>query len=67
MTTWLQTLDLEASKKALLVHVPKGAAKLEAVKVLGLEKIKSVHRWRCFHMKISYIKRNVQFLKKEKV
>ena len=43
---------LEASKKVLNVHVPQGAVKLQAVKVLILEKIKSVHRWRCFHMTI---------------
>ena len=45
----------------------KTKKKLQAVKVLVLQKIKSVHRWRCFHMKIWYIKRNVQFLKNEKV
>ena len=44
---------LEASKKVLNVHVPQGAAKLQAVKVLVLQKIKSVHRWRCFHMEVS--------------
>ena len=46
------SMRLEASKKVLLVHVPQGTAKLQAVKVLVLQKIKSVHRWRCFHMKI---------------
>ena len=45
------SLRLEASKKVLLVHVPQWAAKLQAVKVLVSQKIKSVHRWRCFHMK----------------
>ena len=30
-------------------------AKLQAVKVLVLEKIESVHRWRCFHMTIRHI------------
>ena len=43
---------LEASKKLVFVHVPQGAAKLRAVKVLVFQKIKSVHRWHCFHMKI---------------
>ena len=61
------SVRLEASKKVLLVHMPQGPAKLWAVKVLVLQKIKSVHRWRCFHMKIWYIKSNVQFLKNEKV
>ena len=40
MTTWLQTVRLEASKKVILVHVPQGAAKLQAVKVFVFEKIK---------------------------
>ena len=59
-------MRLEVSKKVLLVHLPQGAAKLQAVKVLVLQKIKSVHRWRCFHMKIWYIKSNVHFLKNKK-
>ena len=46
------SVRLEASKKVLLVHVSQWNAKLQAVKVLVLEKIKSVHRWRCFHMTI---------------
>ena len=44
--------SLVASKKILIVCVPKGAAKLQAVKVLVLEKIRSVHGWRCFQMRI---------------
>ena len=43
---------LEASKKVLNVHMPQGAVKLQAVKVLVLKKIKSVHRCHCFHMTI---------------
>ena len=35
MTTWYQTVRLEISKKVLLVYVPQGAAKLQAVKVLS--------------------------------
>ena len=38
----------EASKKVLLVNMPQGAAKLQAVKVLVLKKIKRVHRWLSF-------------------
>ena len=45
-------MRLEVSKKVLLVHLPQGAAKLQAVKLLVFQKIKSVHRWRCFHMTI---------------
>ena len=41
--------------------------KVTGYQSFSIEKIKSVHRWRCFHMKIWYIKRNVQFLKNEKV
>ena len=37
-------MRLEASKKVLFVHVPQGAAKLQAVKLLVFQKIKSVHR-----------------------
>ena len=46
------SVRLEDSKKVLLVHVPQGAAKSGVVKFVVLEKIKSVHRWHCFHMKI---------------
>ena len=60
------SVRLEASKKVKLVHVPQGAAKLQTVKVLVFEKIKSVHRWRSFQMTIWDIKRKVQFLKNEK-
>ena len=34
------------------VRVHQRTAKLQAVKVLVLEKNKSVHRWRCFHTTI---------------
>ena len=34
------SVRLEASKKVLLVHVPQGAVKLQAVKVLVLKKSK---------------------------
>ena len=44
-------MSLEASKKVLLVHVPQGAAKLQAVKFIVFQKIK---------------KTKVQFLKNEK-
>ena len=46
------SVRLEGSKKVPIDHVSQGAANLQAVKLLVLEKIKSVHRWRCFHMKI---------------
>ena len=36
-------MRLEASKKVILVHLHQGAAKLQAVKFLVLEKIKIVH------------------------
>ena len=50
------SMRFEVSKKVLLVQVPQGAEKLQAVKVLVIRKIKSGHRWRCFHMKIWKIK-----------
>ena len=36
----LNSVRLEDSKKVLLIYVPQGAAKLQAVKILVLEKIK---------------------------
>ena len=39
--------------------------KVTGCQILVLEKIKSVHRWRCFHMTIWYIKK-MWFLKNEK-
>ena len=46
-------------KKVLHIHMPQGAAKLQAVKVLVLEKIKNVHSWHCFHIIIWYIRRKM--------